>query len=169
MRCSKKLPHSTARKPGIEKHQTVQAPLTKCVEVPTYELLKINSSLPWNPYVHWWTESSFVEVVACRIFGTKSLPEAMLIHYQSEPVELNYFFFNSKSNLYIEETFQNVVCNVFSFLYGQGVQFTWNTLCSFTGEDIWHHCNCIPTGFQIIGISFIYISDNEKMWVSLTK
>ena len=40
-------------------------------------LININSSPPSATYMRQWTGSSLVQVIACRLFGTKPLPEPM--------------------------------------------------------------------------------------------
>ena len=42
----------------------------------------VNSSPPCAEYMHWWTGSALVEVMACRLFGAKPLPEPMLTYCQ---------------------------------------------------------------------------------------
>ena len=47
----------------------------------------LNSSPPSAAYMRQWTESSLVQVMACRLFGTKPLPEPMLAYCQLDSWE----------------------------------------------------------------------------------
>ena len=47
----------------------------------------INSSSPSAAYIRWWTVSSLVQIMACRLFGTKPLPEPMLTYCQLDSWE----------------------------------------------------------------------------------
>ena len=42
----------------------------------------VNSSPPNAAYMRLWTRSALVQVMACRLFGGKPLPEPMLAHCQ---------------------------------------------------------------------------------------
>ena len=42
----------------------------------------LNSSPPSTTYMRQWTGSALVQVMACRLFGAKPLPEPMLIYCQ---------------------------------------------------------------------------------------
>ena len=45
-----------------------------------YTFTFLNSSPPRAPYMHPWNESALVQVMACRLVGTKPLPESTLIY-----------------------------------------------------------------------------------------
>ena len=45
----------------------------------------LNSSPPRAAYMHQWTGSALVQVMTCRLFSTKPLPEQMLTHYHWTP------------------------------------------------------------------------------------
>ena len=47
----------------------------------------INSSPPRAAYKCQWTVSALVQIMACRLYGTKPLSEPMLDHYQLDPWE----------------------------------------------------------------------------------
>ena len=49
--------------------------------------IDINSSPPSAAYMHRWTGSSLVQAMACRLFGTKPLPEPMLAYCQLDSQE----------------------------------------------------------------------------------
>ena len=55
-----------------------------------------NSSPPSATYMHQWTGSKLVQVMACRLFGAKSLPELMLTYCQLDPEEQTSVKFKSK-------------------------------------------------------------------------
>ena len=46
-----------------------------------------NSSLPSAAYMRRWTGSALVQVMACRLFGAKPLPEPMRVYYQLDSWE----------------------------------------------------------------------------------
>ena len=61
----------------------------------------INSSPPSATYMHHRTRSALVQVMACRLFGAKPLPEPMLAYCQldswehiSAKFELEYYHFH---------------------------------------------------------------------------
>ena len=56
--------------------QTVRFVILKCF---------INVSPPNAAYMRQWTGSALVQIMACRLFGAKPLPEPMLTDYQLEP------------------------------------------------------------------------------------
>ena len=47
----------------------------------------LNSSPPGATYMRHWTGSSLVQVMACRLFGAKPLPEPMLVYCQLDSWE----------------------------------------------------------------------------------
>ena len=70
-----------------------------------------NSSPSSAAYMCQWTGPSLVQVMACRLFDAKPLPEPMLVYCQLDPG--NKFRWNLNRNfiLFIQENaFQNVVC-----------------------------------------------------------
>ena len=65
--------------------------------------LDINSSHPSAAYMRQWTGSALVQVMACRLFGAKLLPEPMLAYCQldsweqiSVKLEWEFFHFHSR-------------------------------------------------------------------------
>ena len=65
----------------------------------------LNSYPPSAAYMHQWTGSALVQVMACRLFGAKPLPEPMLTYCQLEFWSLNW-----NSVIFIQENaFKNVV------------------------------------------------------------
>ena len=51
----------------------------------------LNSSLS-AAYMRQWIESALVQIMACRLFGAKPLPEPMLAYCQLDPWEQNFSF-----------------------------------------------------------------------------
>ena len=45
----------------------------------------VNSFLPGAAYMRHWVGSALVQIMACRLFGAKPLPEPMLSYYQLDP------------------------------------------------------------------------------------
>ena len=69
-----KLFNMTFRSPVFIWHKTR-------LTVPPNEIhQKLNSSTPSAAYMHQWTGSALVQVMACRLFGAKPLPEPMLTY-----------------------------------------------------------------------------------------
>ena len=58
-----------------------------------------------------WTGSASVQVMACRLFGTKPLPDPMLTSCQLDPYEQTSVKFGSNSKLFIH-AFENIVCDL---------------------------------------------------------
>ena len=56
----------------------------------------LNSSSPSSTYMRQWTGAALVQVMACRLFGTKPLPEPMLTYCQLDPWEQNSLKFELK-------------------------------------------------------------------------
>ena len=56
----------------------------------------INSSPPIAIYMHWWTWSTLVQVVACHLSGATPLPAPMLPYYQLDAWEQTSVNFESK-------------------------------------------------------------------------
>ena len=54
-------------------------------------------------YMHHWTVAALVQVMACRLFGTKSLPDPMLAHRQLNHKEKNSVKFEAKYKNFIHE------------------------------------------------------------------
>ena len=59
-----------------------------------YETL--NSSPPSAAYMRQGTEPALVQIMACRLFGAKPLPELMLTYSQFDPKEQTSVKFESK-------------------------------------------------------------------------
>ena len=47
----------------------------------------LNSSPPCAAYMRQWTGSALVQIMACRLFGAKPLPEPMLTYCRLDPSE----------------------------------------------------------------------------------
>ena len=125
-----------------------------------------------------WTGSALVQVMACRLFGTKPLPEPMLNYYQFNPQQQTSAKLEPKYILFIDENaLENVVCemavilyweiwvNVIHPMYGKTPtqiisQYTWNghTVPKMDGHD------------TSINQSIAYILRTEHIkhpWISL--
>ena len=59
-----------------------------------------NSSPPSATYIHQWTRSAGVQVMACRLSGAKPLPEPMLIYCQLDPQEQTSMKSESKYKIF---------------------------------------------------------------------
>ena len=66
--------------------------------------IKFNASPPSATYMGQWTRITLVQVMACRLFGTKPLPELMVNHWQRGPweqtsvkLELKFKTFHSRN------------------------------------------------------------------------
>ena len=51
-------------------------------------IILFNSSPPRAAYMRQWTRPAFVQVMACRLFGAKPLPEPILAYCQLDSEEL---------------------------------------------------------------------------------
>ena len=64
----------------------------------------VNSSPPSAAYMRPWTGSTLVQVMACRLFGAKPLPEPMLPYCQLDPWEQTHWHLNQNTlKLFIRE------------------------------------------------------------------
>ena len=67
----------------------------------------VNSSPPSATYMHQWTGSALVQVMACRLFSAKPLPK----HYKLQ------WNLNQNSSIFIQENaFENVICKMAAIL-----------------------------------------------------
>ena len=51
--------------------------------------LRVDACPPSAAYMRYWIGSALVQVMACRLFGAKPLPEPMLTYCQLDPYEQN--------------------------------------------------------------------------------
>ena len=74
-------------------------------------IMLFNSSPPSATYMCQRTGPSLVQVMACRLFGAKPLPEPKLVYCQLDPWEQVSVKFESEFYPFIQENaFENVVC-----------------------------------------------------------
>ena len=99
-------------------------------ESPLLADYQFNSSPPSAAYMRQWTGSSLIQVMACRLFGAKSLPEAMLVYCQLDSWDIFQWNMNRNSIIYIQENaIENVVCqNGSHFVKGGWVKYPANAL-----------------------------------------
>ena len=66
-----------------------------------------------------WTGSPLARVMACRLSGTKPLPEPMLAYGHLDPWEQTPVKFDSKYKTFFinENTFENVVCGMVGIFF----------------------------------------------------
>ena len=78
----------------------------------------VNSSPPSVACMHQWTGSALVQIMACRLFGAKPLPEPVLTYCQLVPWEQTSMNYNQNTKLFIHEyAFENVVCKMAAILF----------------------------------------------------
>ena len=71
----------------------------------------VNSSPHSAAYMRQWIGSALVQIMACRLFATKPLPEVMLAYWQPDSWEHTAVKFVSKYKLFFHENaYGNVVC-----------------------------------------------------------
>ena len=63
----------------------------------------VNSSPPSAAYMHRWTGSALVQIMACLLDGAKPLSEPMLIYCQLDPGNLFQWNFIWNSNIFSQE------------------------------------------------------------------
>ena len=87
-------------------------------------IIIISLSSPSAAYMRQWTGSSLVQVMACRLFGAKPLPEPMASHCQLGSWEQFQWNFNQNSVIFIQvNLLENVVCqNDGHFVRGRWVK-----------------------------------------------
>ena len=108
----------------------------------------IISSPPSAAYMRQWTRSELVQVMACRLFGAKPLPEPMLAFCQLDSwehisVKFEWEFYNFLS----KHAFGIVVCQTGgNFVQGEISYFIWPT----RSRDILRRENTLPIGTSAI-------------------
>ena len=80
----------------------------------------VNSSPPSAEYMHQWTRSTLVQVMACHLFSAKPLPEPMLTYSQLDPKEQTSVKFELKHT-----TFHSWKCNRKCCLWNGGHFVQW--------------------------------------------
>ena len=71
----------------------------------------------------WIIKSPRLQIMACRLFGAKPLPEPLLAYCQVDPVEHILLKFHLKSNVFmLENWFENVICKMMAIL-------SWPQMC----------------------------------------
>ena len=63
----------------------------------------VKSSPPGATYMHWWTGSALVQLMACHLFGAKPLPDPILTYCQLDLRNKLQWNFNQNTNLFIHE------------------------------------------------------------------
>ena len=87
--------------------------------------LGVNSSPPSAAYMRPWAGSTLVQVMACRLFGAKPLPEPMLTFCQLDPQEQTSVKFESTKFPTGEIAFEKVVYEMVAILSrGYELMFT---------------------------------------------
>ena len=93
----------------------------------------VHSNPPSPAYMRQWTGSALVQVMACRLFGAKPLPEPMLAYCQLDSWEKFRWNSNRNSTISIQENaFENVVRNL-TTIFSRPQYLNWMQLISFTG------------------------------------
>ena len=78
---------------------------------------KFNSSSPSAAYMHQWTGSALVQIMACPLFGTKPLSKPMLGYCQLDPMNKLQWKFSKNTQLFIHENaYENIVCEMAAIL-----------------------------------------------------
>ena len=91
----------------------------------------INSSPPRATYMHQWTGLALVQVMACRLFGAKPLPEPVLTYSEFDKLQWNS---NQNTKLLTHENAsEEIVCEMAAIFararWGNIFQAVHNTLC----------------------------------------
>ena len=76
----------------------------------THQEEQFNSSSPSAEYMHQWTGSALVQVMACRQFGTKPLPEPMLAVNSTPGNKLQWNSYWNSIIFFQENSFEIVIC-----------------------------------------------------------
>ena len=77
-----------------------------------------SSSLPCAAYMRQWIGSAWVQIMACRLFGTKPLAKPMLDYCQLNPQEKTVKF-NQNTKVFIHENVsENIVCEIAAIFLG---------------------------------------------------
>ena len=72
---------------------------------------RVDSSPPSAIYMRQWTGQALVHVMACRLFGTKPLPEAMRVYMSIGPLGTNFrvIWIKIQKVLFIKNAFESVI------------------------------------------------------------
>ena len=80
-------------------------------------LWSVNSSPPSATYMCQWIASSLVQIMACRLFSAKPLPEPMMTYCQLEPSNKLQWNWDQNTKLFIHKnTFENFICEMAAIL-----------------------------------------------------
>ena len=92
-----------------------------CIMLCIYCITTIHSSPPSAAYMHWWTGSALVMVMASCLFGAKPLPEPLLTYWLLDPYEQTSVKFKSKyKNFHSRKCIGNCCLrNVSHFVQGE--------------------------------------------------
>ena len=89
--------------------------LPKCVcTIPSSSITPLYSC---PAYMHQWTRSSLVQIMACHLFGAKPLPQTTLTYCQLAPWEQSEILINIQKPLIHENAFENVICEMTAILF----------------------------------------------------
>ena len=120
-------------------------------------------------YMHQWTGSALVQVMACHLLGAKPLPEPMVSYCQLDFWE--YIKWNSNQNsimLTQENAFENVVCQkVGHFVLGE---MSWCTERPTLADALPPHINSsfpAQNCCHFTDVIFRCIFLNENVWISI--
>ena len=87
--------------------------------IKTFILEAVNSSPPSAAYMRQWTGSALVQVMACRLFGAKPLPEPMLFFVKWTPGNKFQWNLNQNSVIFIQENAFSLKENAFEIFVCQ--------------------------------------------------
>ena len=126
----------------------------------------LNLSPPSTAYMRQRIGSALVQIMACRLFGTKPLSKLMLVYCQLNPKESKYklFIYGNAS--------ENTICEMAAILSRASFPFTWR-FCkilqdySLRGMSTlslhYIHCTFICRREQISHIHVVFIRRKEQI------
>ena len=123
--------------------------------------------------MRYWTRTSLVQVMACRLFGAKPLPEPMLTYYQLHPYwnKLQWNINRNSNNFIVENAYQNLVCKLSAILCHPQCVITVSLItrvCSHHKRFMWRaNCPRDPCELDLILPTVIWCTSMCELYGSL--
>ena len=134
----------------------------------------MNSSPPSAAYMRQWTGSSLVQVVACRLFGAKPLPEPMLVYYQLDSWKHITVKFGILSLKKMQLKMPSVKMAAIlsrgrwvNHLLWRSLSISCQRECKFLYLDIAEMCVCVPSSCNQVNYSSLW--SQEVFFITLSE
>ena len=135
--------------------------------IPSFKTLR-----PGDACMRQWMKSSLVQVITCRLFGAKPLPEPILTFCHLDPSWHASVEFHQNTHIFIRENvFENIVCKISSSLSGPKCVNTSRLcgayICQKTMPLLFNALRPRQHGRHFPDDIFRSIFVNENIWLSI--